>query len=67
MNGTTLALAAALVLVVVGVVALLWAEAAGLSTAVVAACGLVALAGVGLLTAAVARVPEPTGSGEHGA
>jgi len=67
MDGSTLAMAAAVALVVVGVLALLWAESAGLSTAIIAACGAVALVGVGVLTAAVARVPEPTGSGDHGA
>jgi hypothetical protein len=67
MDETQLGLATALALVVVGLVALLSAEAAGLSTAIVAACGLVALSGVGVLTAAVARVPEPAESDDHGA
>jgi len=66
MDGTHLGLALALALVVVGLLALLGAEAAGMSTAVVAACGAVALAGVGVLTAVVARIPEPVATGDHG-
>ncbi|WP_144901851.1 hypothetical protein [Halobellus captivus] len=66
MDATQLTLAVALVFVVAGLVGLLAAEAAGLSTVVVAACGMVALAGVGVLTAAVARVPEPAENDDHG-
>ncbi|MGQ4554800.1 hypothetical protein [Halobellus sp. GM3] len=67
MDGTELAMAAALGLVASGIFALLGAEAAGLPTAVVAACGAVTLVGVGVLTAAVARVPEASGENQHGA
>jgi hypothetical protein len=67
MDGINLSMAVAVALVIVGLLALLWAEAAGLSTAIIAAGGTVALVGVGVLTAAVARVPEPDGSGDHGA
>lgn len=66
MNGTQLGLAAAIALIVGGLTALLWSEAAGLSTAVIAGCGIVVLAGVGVLTAAIARVPDPNGAEEHG-
>lgn len=67
MNGTQFALAASLALVVGGLAALLWSEAAGLSTAVIAGCGVGVLVGVGVLTATVARVPEPDGAEDHGA
>ncbi|WP_336022000.1 hypothetical protein [Halobellus salinisoli] len=66
MDASQLALAAALALVGAGLVGLLSAEAAGMSTTVVAAWGFVSLAGVGLLTAAVARMPDPAESGDHG-
>lgn len=67
MNGTTLALSAAVALVVAGLAALLAAESMGLGTALVAAFGGVAVVGVGVLTATIARIPEPDGGEEHGA
>jgi hypothetical protein len=66
MNGTTLALAAAIALVVGGLAALLTAEAMGLGTAIIAVFGAVVVGGVGVLTAVVARAPEPEGGEQHG-
>jgi hypothetical protein len=67
MEGSQFALSASLALIVGGLAALLWSEAAGLPTAVIAGFGVVVLAGVGVLTATVARVPEPDGAEDHGA
>ena len=63
MNGETVAVGASTALVFAGLAVLLYSEYAGFGTAVTAAGGVVVLAGVGVLTAHVARLPDP-GDGE---
>ena len=66
MNGELFALGAATVALVVGLFALLYGEYAGMTTTLVPGGGVVALVGVGVLTAHVARLPDPEGGDETG-
>ncbi|MDS0298961.1 hypothetical protein NDI76_09400 [Halogeometricum sp. S1BR25-6] len=66
MNAELLALGAATAALVVGLVALLYGEYAGMTTTLVPVGGVVALTGVGILTAHVARLPDPEESDEAG-
>lgn len=59
MNGETLSLGVSMAAIFAGLVALLYGEYAGFGTAFVAAGGVVVLVGVGVLTAHVARLPDP--------
>ncbi|SFR69000.1 hypothetical protein [Halogeometricum limi] len=66
MKGEALTLGIAMVLMVVGLLALLYGEYAGLTTTFVPGGGIVVLVGVGILTAHIARVPRPEGAeSEH--
>lgn len=59
MNGETASLGVSMVAILAGLATLLYGEYAGFGFEVVAAGGVVVLVGVGILTAHVARLPEP--------
>lgn len=66
MNGELFVLGAATTALVVGLFGLLYGEYAGLTTTLVPAGGVLALTGVAVLTAHVARLPDPEESDETG-
>ncbi|ELZ98776.1 hypothetical protein C440_00430 [Haloferax mucosum ATCC BAA-1512] len=66
MKRSSLVLVLAFGAVVVGLAALLVAEAVGASTLVIAVGGGIALVGVAVLTAVVMRLPDPNEPGSAG-
>jgi hypothetical protein len=65
MDGETLTVAVSMLLTFAGLAVLLYGEYAGFTETAVPVGGVVVLAGVGILTAHVARLPEPE-DGETG-
>jgi hypothetical protein len=65
MDGESLAVGTSITLTCAGLVVLLYGEYAGFTETAVPVGGVVALAGVGILTAHVARLPDPE-DGETG-